>query len=112
MPAGKAQHATVTMRLDPIGHASTVARMLGYDTHAISSTLLYRFHDHDGHLLYVGVTNRPAERWGTHRRKAPWWPLARHVTVTRYAANWLALDAERAAIRFEGPIFNRRSAAL
>lgn len=72
-------------------------------------TALYRFYDRDRRLLYVGITGQPHERWPKHRRSAPWWRRAKFVSVEHWALEHLALDAERAAIAAELPLFNKRS---
>lgn len=72
-------------------------------------TALYRFFDEERRLLYVGITGQPHERWPKHRRKAPWWPLAKFVSIEHWPMEHLALAAERAAIAAELPLFNKRS---
>ncbi|MGH3584847.1 MAG: GIY-YIG nuclease family protein [Pseudonocardia sp.] len=73
------------------------------------ATALYRFYDTDQHLLYVGITGQPRERWVKHRRSAPWWLAAAYVAVEIHPTEWQALNSERAAIRSERPQFNKRS---
>jgi predicted GIY-YIG superfamily endonuclease len=102
---------------------SPTLRLRAFDPHAPSrqlatdeespryapATALYRFYDGDRRLLYVGITGQPRERWVAHRRKAVWWDLAAFVSVEIVPTSWQALDIERAAIRRERPLFNKRS---
>jgi predicted GIY-YIG superfamily endonuclease len=73
-------------------------------------TILYRFYDADGTLLYVGVTGRLAERWTAHRRSASWWPRIERLVTEKLPCMDSALAAERRAIRTELPAFNKRGA--
>lgn len=73
-------------------------------------TALYRTWDAAGALLYVGITGNPIERWRKHAQKTPWWSCVDLITCELYPKEYLALDAERAAIRAERPAFNIRSA--
>lgn len=73
------------------------------------TTALYRFFDTDRRLLYIGISGQLRERWPKHRRKAPWWEQATFVQVEHWSAEHVALDAERAAIAAELPLFNKRS---
>ncbi|MBV9023344.1 MAG: GIY-YIG nuclease family protein [Streptomycetaceae bacterium] len=75
------------------------------------TTALYRFYDAGCRLLYVGVSGNPGERWIVHRRRAPWWNNAVFVSVELLPNMHTALDAERAVIANEQPIFNKRSNA-
>lgn len=76
------------------------------------SHAVYRCYDQDGALLYVGRSVDPKRRIGKHRSvRAPW--VARLDTVKEewfegeHAAS-RAGDAEAAAIKWEGPEFNRQ----
>ncbi|MFE1785625.1 GIY-YIG nuclease family protein [Streptomyces sp. NPDC059506] len=69
-------------------------------------TCLYRLHDRDGRLLYVGTTIDPARRYREHSKEKPWWHL-----VDRTVEQWLpdaaeARRAEGAAVREELPLLN------
>lgn len=71
-----------------------------------SRTALYRLHDREGTLLYIGITSNPEVRWEQHESDKPWWPL-----VADRAVEWLpnrdcALEAEARAIRAEHPLYN------
>ncbi|MET7688013.1 GIY-YIG nuclease family protein [Streptomyces sp. NPDC005483] len=72
-------------------------------------TALYRLYDADGVLLYIGITNAPAQRWAHHARKhrTTWWP-----SVARKEIQWLtdrntADRMETDAINSEKPLHNR-----
>lgn len=92
-------------RTAPGPHLSTREEEPGYHP----TTALYRFFDADQRLLYVGISGQLRERWPQHRRKAPWWEQAAFVQVEHWGAVHTALDAERAAIAAEMPLFNKRS---
>lgn len=69
---------------------------------------LYRFNDAEGQLLYVGESIDPISRAAQHRQTAPWfWRVAAfHISVMDSRED--ALAAEAAAIKTEGPLFNRK----
>lgn len=71
-------------------------------------TALYRFHDVDGDLLYVGVSNDPQVRWESHERTKVWWPQVATRTIEWFPARDEALDAEDEAIQTEAPRYNQR----
>jgi hypothetical protein len=74
---------------------------------------LYRLFDASDALLYIGVTVRkPAERFNAHSRTRSWWSDVAAVQLTHFPGAWLALAAERSAIKAERPVYNRRSAVL
>lgn len=70
---------------------------------------LYRFHGHDGTLLYIGETGRqPFQRLMEHVCDKPWAPeMARwEVDPRMWATEAEVLAAEEAAIRAERPRYN------
>lgn len=69
---------------------------------------VYRFYDHDGRLLYVGMGGSAWSRWLEHRRSKPWWREVDHArtTVQRYESRREASAAETRAIREESPRHN------
>jgi predicted GIY-YIG superfamily endonuclease len=69
-------------------------------------TAVYRLYDAAGALLYVGVANRPEERWGTHRNKH-WWPLVTRAEIERHPTRDAALRCEAQVIRDETPLHNQ-----
>lgn len=70
---------------------------------------LYRFYDREGRVLYIGVSKCPRYRFNAHMRTL-WWPAAYCYRTEIYPYMNAALDAERAAIKAERPIWNKRSA--
>lgn len=73
-------------------------------------TAIYRFYDTHRVLLYVGITNEPWRRWREHVLTQPWYPQARHWTVTWHDSEQAARRAELKAIRGERPRFNKADA--
>lgn len=71
---------------------------------------LYRFFDADGRLLYVGISKDPDKRERAHALRSPWHPHAKSRTIEWHESREAALDAERAAIHEEAPLFNRLGA--
>lgn len=69
-------------------------------------TSLYRFYDHGGVLLYIGITNDMARRFGNHGEKKSWHPRAVRVTIEHHPTRQDALEAEAAAIIREAPLYN------
>jgi len=67
---------------------------------------LYRFFDHDGLLLYVGITNDLGTRLSDHRRDKPWWAEVARVMVAQFESREAVLAAEKVAIRTEQPKYN------
>lgn len=73
---------------------------------ADAPTVLYRFYDKDGNLLYVGITAKLSRRVADHRRRQPWWRQRVRTTIEVHPRRWAALDAERVAIVTEKPRYN------
>lgn len=73
-------------------------------------TTLYRHYDHDGVLLYIGITNHPGSRITSHRLTSRWFEFVDldRESHEHYPARELAEEAETAAIATEQPLFNRR----
>lgn len=67
---------------------------------------LYRLHNADGALLYVGITSTVTERMATHERTKPWWSEVASIDIEYFATRQAALAAERAAIVSEQPRYN------
>jgi predicted GIY-YIG superfamily endonuclease len=67
---------------------------------------VYRCFDKDGALLYIGVTDSPGARHGSHRREKKWWSEVDEVEWTFYSTYGPALDAETDAIETEAPRYN------
>ena len=72
-----------------------------HETHA-----LYRFHDADGALLYVGMTADPSARFKAHKKGKSWWHEVSAVTVEKHPTRAATLNAERLAIVTEKPLHN------
>lgn len=69
-------------------------------------TALYRLYDANDQLLYVGISDNPRQRWGTHSAEQVWWPLVVRKTVEWFGNRREAAKAEAAAIRAESPAKN------
>jgi predicted GIY-YIG superfamily endonuclease len=67
---------------------------------------LYRFFDHEGVLLYVGITVNLPTRLASHADEKPWWTNVARMTVEYHPSRDLVLDAERLAIATERPLHN------
>jgi len=70
-------------------------------------TAVYRLYDSADHLLYVGITHDPEQRWTTHAGTKTWWPQVAHNTIEWHDNRQLAEAAEKTAIRDERPAHNR-----
>lgn len=71
------------------------------------ATAVYRFFDVSGRLLYVGIAFDPAERWKHHASHTRWWKDAVDNTIEWYDARPEAERAEKVALRYEKPIYNK-----
>ena len=70
-------------------------------------TTLYRMYDHDGNLVYVGITSRMnGTRFAQHDRDKSWWQSVSRIDLEHFATRQEALDAERVAIQTERPMRN------
>ncbi|WP_329368794.1 GIY-YIG nuclease family protein [Streptomyces sp. NBC_00669] len=69
-------------------------------------TALYRLHDEDAQLLYVGVTNDPKARFRQHARDKPWWPRVSTREIEWFDTREEALRVESQAIIRELPRHN------
>jgi predicted GIY-YIG superfamily endonuclease len=72
----------------------------------VTETVLYRLHDADDSLLYVGISSRLGRRLDEHAEVKPWWPQVASVTLERFPDRVSATVAEGAAIRSERPEHN------
>ena len=68
---------------------------------------VYGFQDATGAVLYVGCTERPAERVATGHRRKPWWPDVDQAVIflSGIPLN-TALQLERALIEALEPVGN------
>lgn len=72
------------------------------DTHT-----LYRYFDARGNLLYIGITSRGIVRSFEHAETKSWWSSVARADYVHFDARWRALDAERALIQIQRPLFNK-----
>lgn len=70
-------------------------------------SLLYRFRDADGRLLYIGVTALPKTRWKSHRKTKAWWMDVASVRIECHVSDHEVHIAEYAAIGSEQPMHNK-----
>lgn len=72
---------------------------------------VYRCFDHDGALLYVGVSVNAIQRIGQHQsEKKPWFHEVARVEIEHFESRLLAAEAEVAAIQNERPAYNIKDA--
>lgn len=71
------------------------------------ATAVYRFFDATGQLLYVGIAYDPSERWKHHAAKTRWWKEAVDNTIEWYDSRAEAERAEKVALRYEKPVYNK-----
>lgn len=69
---------------------------------------VYRYYNADGRLLYVGCSKNPWTRYKTHRQDSRLWinEVARG-RISVFPDQATALEAERAAIIAEKPLYNK-----
>jgi transcriptional regulator with XRE-family HTH domain/predicted GIY-YIG superfamily endonuclease len=72
----------------------------------MNSHVLYRMFDADNRLLYVGLTNNPKDRFGSHRSAKHWWSGVATITLETFSTPQELVAAERAAIENEKPLHN------
>ena len=80
-----------------------------YTPPAIPTHVVYRMWDHDGQLLYVGVSSRIDRRISQHRRHKPWQEVAT-ITLEHFPTRQEADQAELDAIHTENPLWNIKGA--
>lgn len=88
------------------GHTTTCG-CRRYERLIDADHVLYRQYDAAGDLLYIGITNEWDRRAGEHGRLSPWWSEVARVTHESFPDRASAMQAEKAAIRSEDPVFNR-----
>lgn len=71
-------------------------------------TILYRYFDSDGQLLYVGITGDQLKRQSQHRRSSKWFDQVSSAQFQHYTSRAEAAAAEVRAIQEENPIFNHQ----
>lgn len=73
-------------------------------------TTLYRLHDTDGRLLYVGIAGNPGRRFEQHADDKPWWSEVARIDLRHFDDRGVALQAEKEAIIVERPVHNKMHA--
>lgn len=71
-------------------------------------TALYRLFDVTGQLLYIGISGNPDVRFGQHAGTKDWWGAVVERKIEWFNTRDEAVDAERAAIRSERPVWNSK----
>jgi predicted GIY-YIG superfamily endonuclease len=69
-------------------------------------TSLYRLHDAQGGLLYVGIAGNPGRRFQEHAGTKAWWGQVSWVHIEHYETRAEAEAAEIKAIKIERPKYN------
>jgi predicted GIY-YIG superfamily endonuclease len=69
-------------------------------------TILYRYFDSSGNLLYVGITKSQISRFSQHNSKSVWIPLIHTATFEHFEFRQDAIEAESRAIENEDPKYN------
>jgi predicted GIY-YIG superfamily endonuclease len=78
----------------------------------MEKTALYRFYDRDNNLLYVGISKDWLFRLETHKKDKSWIQEVANVKIAWYTTRINAELAERSAIRWESPKYNKQSVIL
>ena len=79
---------------------------IGMSINPNAPTVLYRFFDDAGQLLYVGIARNPIQRLFQHNDDKPWAGDITTITLERFPTRIAAREAEIAAIMNEGAIHN------
>lgn len=69
---------------------------------------LYRFYDGRDQLLYIGISSNFQARFSQHAKNSEWHALTTRATITHYEDRDAVVEAEKAAIIAEKPIFNKQ----
>jgi excinuclease UvrABC nuclease subunit len=69
-------------------------------------TALYRHFDHEGRLLYVGISLNAVMRTKQHHTNAPWFQEITRIELTWFGSRSSAELAEERAIKTEKPLYN------
>jgi hypothetical protein len=87
----------------------TAAFDMATDPRCTSPTMLYRYFDEDGDLLYVGIAWEHYLRDRQHFKTSLWYRYATHCSVEDFPTRYLAEWGEARAIHDEKPEFNRKN---
>lgn len=69
-------------------------------------TALYHLFDADDRMLYVGITFDPSQRFASHKRDMPWWPLVARRDIRWFDTRREAETEEIATIEKADPPYN------
>jgi hypothetical protein len=92
---------------DPIEPAIITRRMV---SRVVTGCEMYRHFDGDGALLYVGISGSTIFRTTQHEKQAAWYDDVATITIERFPSREEAAAAEKAAIKSERPIHNKKHA--
>ena len=70
-------------------------------------TALYRHYGDNDLLLYVGISLSATTRLAQHCAASPWGEDIKRVSIEYFDTRKLAMEAERNAVIFERPLFNK-----
>lgn len=68
---------------------------------------VYRYYDHAGRLIYVGITARGIVRQHEHNGTSEWWPFVARQEIEHCRDREEALRVERELIKLYRPPFNK-----
>jgi predicted GIY-YIG superfamily endonuclease len=71
-----------------------------------AATALYTYHDADGEVLYVGITDNLTDREFAHVKKSSWMQLAAGSNIERFPTREQAEAEEKRRIKALRPLFN------
>lgn len=74
----------------------------------VDPTSVYRYYDHHGLLLYVGITKQRGGRNLQHNSTAEWWPFVERQEIEHHPSRESASAREKLLIRTFRPPFNRQ----
>lgn len=72
-----------------------------------SKTALYRHYGANDVLLYVGISLSATARLAQHSTSAPWYEDIQRVNIEYFDTRAMAQEAEKNAIIYERPLFNK-----
>lgn len=72
------------------------------------TTYVYKLYDGWRRLLYVGATVNVKIRLGGHILTSDWYPKVKYKVSIPYSTRRQAFIAEKKAIQYENPIYNRQ----